>query len=59
MSSVSPTKAQLLQLFQRHEKELVTALSSTDLLKLSNDLLKNVVISKEMRTSLPPWIVTD
>ena len=49
MSSVSPTKAQVLQLFQRHEKQLVTALSSTDLLKLSNNLLKNVVISKEMR----------
>ena len=49
MSSVSPTKAQVLQLFQRHEKQLVTALSSTDLLKLSNDLLKNVVISEEMR----------
>ena len=27
----------------------MTALSSTDLLKLSNDLLKNVVISKEKR----------
>ena len=49
MSSVSPTKAQVLQLFQRHEKQLVTALSSTDLLKLSNDLLKNKIISKEMR----------
>ena len=49
MSSVSPTKAQVLQLFKRHEKELVTALSSTDLLKISNNLLKNVVISKEMR----------
>ena len=49
MSSVSPTKAQVLQLFQCHEKQLVIALSSTDLLKLSNDLLKNVVISKEMR----------
>ena len=49
MSSVSPTKAKVLQLFQCHEKQLVTSLSSTDLLKLSNDLLKNVVISKEMR----------
>ena len=49
MSSVSPTKAQVLQLFQRHEKQLVTALSSTELLKLSNNLLKNVVITKEMR----------
>ena len=49
MSSVSPTKALVLQLFQCHEKQLVTALSSTDLLKLSNNLLKNVVISKEMR----------
>ena len=49
MSSVSPTKAQVFQLFQRHEKQLVTAMSSTDLLKLSNNLLKNVVISKEMR----------
>ena len=39
----------MLQLFQRHEKQLVTALSSTDLLKLSKNLLKNVVISKEMR----------
>ena len=39
----------MLQLFQRYENQLVTALSSTDLLKLSNDLLKNVVISKEMR----------
>ena len=46
MSSVSPTKAQVLQLFQRHEKQLVMALSSTDLLmKLSNNLLKYVVIS--------------
>ena len=45
MSSVGPTKAQVLQ---RHEKELVTALSSTDLLKLSNDLLRKKVISKDL-----------
>ena len=48
MSSVSPTKAQVLQLFQRHEKQLVTALSRTDLLKLSNELLKKKVISKDL-----------
>ena len=48
MSSVSPTKAQVLQLFQCHEKQLVTALSRTDLLKLSNDLLRKKVISKDL-----------
>ena len=48
MSSVGPTQAQVLQLFQRHEKELVTAMSSTDLLKLSNDLLRKKVISKDL-----------
>ena len=49
MSSVSPSPAKVLQLFKSREGELIDALSNADLLKLSLELSKNMVICEVVR----------